>query len=60
MEQKEFLSFIADIHNKLTEISVRGDDAIRMAEVLQSCRALVYGLQNSPPEKEEGGEASAV
>ena len=60
MEQKEMVSLIADIHNKLVEISVRGDDAIRMAEVLQKCRAAVYQMQNSPPAQKDGGEAGAV
>lgn len=41
MEKKEFLQLVIELHNRLVEINVRGDDAIRMAEVLQCCRAFV-------------------
>lgn len=45
MEINDFLSVMVDIHNNLAEISVRGDDAIRMAEILQKCRAVVFKVQ---------------
>lgn len=37
MEQ-ELLSVLIDVHNKLLNISVKGDDAIRMGEVLNELR----------------------
>lgn len=45
MEIKDIMPVLVDIHNQLTEINVRGDDAIRMAEVLQKCRAIVFKAQ---------------
>lgn len=55
MENREFITVIADIHNRLAEISVRGDDAIRMGEILTRCRGLVMSL--SAETGTEGGEA---
>lgn len=52
MEVKDIMPVLVDIHNRLTEINVRGDDAIRMAEVLQKCRAIVFQAQK---EMEEAG-----
>lgn len=52
MEIKDIMPVLVEIHNQLTEINVRGDDAIRMAEVLQKCRAVVFKAQK------ELGEAS--
>lgn len=45
METKEFMSALVDIHNGLTEISVRGDDTIRMADIIKKCRGIVFALQ---------------
>lgn len=45
MELKDIMPVLVEIHNQLTEISVRGDDAIRMAEILQKCRAIVFKVQ---------------
>ena len=45
MEAKEFMSALVDIHNGLTEISVRGDDTIRMADIIKKCRSIVFALQ---------------
>lgn len=45
METKDILPALIDIHNRLIEISVHGDDTIRMAEVLKQCRAIVFQLQ---------------
>lgn len=53
METTEFLSALVDIHNNLTEINVRGDDAIRMAEILRKCRGIVFTLQKELSEKSE-------
>lgn len=44
METKEIQSAIADIHNNLLEISVSGEDVLRMANVIQKCRNLVYQI----------------
>lgn len=44
MNSQEIISNIALIHNKLAEISVRGDDVLRMADALQTCRNLVAVL----------------
>ena len=41
---KEILAEVAQIHNRLAEISVRGDDVLRMAEVLTRCRNLVQTI----------------
>ena len=46
MKLKDILVEIAAIHNKMAEINVRGDDTLRMAEVLTRCRALVANLAN--------------
>lgn len=45
MDKTEILSAIADIHNRLVEVNVKGDDAIRMADILRKCRSLAYQLQ---------------
>lgn len=45
MEIKELMPALVDIHNRLIEINVHGDDVIRMADVLQKCRALVFQMQ---------------
>lgn len=45
MNTREIMSAIADIHNELSEISVRGDDTIRMAGVIKKCRNIVFAMQ---------------
>lgn len=45
MEQNQILQAIVSIHNTLAEISVRGDDTMRMGEALKMCRALAFQLQ---------------
>ena len=47
MNSQEIISNIALIHNKLAEISVRGDDVLRMADALQTCRNLVAVLSQA-------------
>lgn len=47
MDNNSIATYIANIHNTLSEISVRGDDVIRMANVLQTCRKLVKDLYGS-------------
>ena len=57
MTNKEILTVVANVHNRLAEISVRGDDAIRMAEVLNTCRTLAKKIQDDirSEEKAEDG-----
>lgn len=43
---KEILAEVAQIHNRLAEISVRGDDAIRMAEVRRAAEISHSQLSN--------------
>lgn len=49
MEQ-ELLSVLIDVHNKLLNISVKGDDAIRMGEVLNELRMTYTKAQQQPNE----------
>lgn len=56
MTQKEILNEVALIHNCLTQISVRGDDAIRMGDALSKCRKLVYAINQSAQESAEQTE----
>lgn len=51
MTYKEIQSWIAMIHNKIAEISVRGDDAIRVAEVLTECRKVVAQIGSDMVQK---------
>ena len=53
MEVKDILSGIVEIHNRLAEINVHGDDTIRMAEVLQRCRSIVFQMQKELDEEIE-------
>lgn len=55
MDLKEITMYLADIHNRLSDISVCGDGAIRMGDVLRSIRAMVAQLQSEgqqPPEED--------
>ena len=45
MINQELLTAIVNVHNRLTEISVRGEDVIRMAEVLNICRTVAAKAQ---------------
>lgn len=45
MEIKDIVPELVEIHNRLAEINVHGDDTIRMAEVLQRCRSIVFQAQ---------------
>ena len=47
MEMKEIANTIADIHNRLMDISVRGDDVFKLATCMSTCRSLVATLRNS-------------
>lgn len=43
----ELIRMIADIHNNLVEIPVKGDSAISMGDALRSLRLLVQELQQN-------------
>lgn len=51
MEVKDILPTLVDIHNKIAEINVRGDDTIRMAGALQKLRALIIQLDKEEANK---------
>lgn len=51
MEQ-ELINILIDVHNKLLQISVKGDDVIRMGEVLIELRNTFNSINNQP--KQEG------
>lgn len=46
MESKDIMQALIDVHNGLAEISVRGDDVIRMANAIQRCRSIIFQMQN--------------
>ncbi len=46
MDNKRVAGIIADIHNKIATIFVRGDDVFKMADALQACRVLTSELIN--------------
>lgn len=47
MEAKETFNTLIDVHNKLLEISVKGEDVIRMADILKELRATIIKIQQS-------------
>lgn len=53
MDNKEVVSQLIAIHNIINCISVRGDDAIRMASALSAIRNLAEQLGSKPPEGSE-------
>lgn len=59
METTEIMSALVDIHNSLAEISVRGDDAIRMADVIKKCRGIVFTMQKELTAKDDDGSKEA-
>lgn len=57
MDYQTIASTVANIHNALAEISVKGDDVLRMAGVLSACRELVQNIMNEQNKQtQEGGE----
>ena len=56
MEQ-ELINILIDIHNKLLQISVKGDDVIRMGEVLIELRNTFNSI-NKPQGIQLGGDNS--
>lgn len=55
MTKREIATTIADIHNELTEIMVKGDDAIRMGLILSTMRQLFGDLQREAKAEESDG-----
>ena len=55
MNDKNTVAQIATIHNMLAEISVKGDDTIRMAQALQMCRMLVERLNTAEETSDSNG-----
>lgn len=53
MDNKEIVSQLIAIHNVMNCISVRGDDAIRMASALSALRSLAETLGAERDESEE-------
>ena len=59
MEQ-ELINILIDVHNKLLQISVKGDDVIRMGEVLIELRNTFNSINNQPKQEsiQLGGDNS--
>ena len=45
MGQKEILNVLIDIHNKLLGISVKGEDVMRMSDIIKEIRSTVASAQ---------------
>ena len=56
MTKLEILKCIANSHNRLTEIMVKGDDAIMMGETLKEMRTLAQMIQNDIEAEPEPGK----
>lgn len=48
--KESFASVLAEIHNNLVEISVKGEDAIKMADVIRYIRNMVVELRTEKSE----------
>lgn len=59
MNNPELCAEIAQIHNKIAEIAVRGDDTLRMAEALARCRSLVKMLSHETCDSDTAENNSA-
>lgn len=60
MTNKDFLSTIANIHNRLIDINVRGEDVMRMADILNICRNMASKLQNEIRDEESETKAGGL
>lgn len=47
METKIIFDTLVDVHNKLLDISVKGEDVIRMADILKELRTTIIKIQQS-------------
>lgn len=60
MTNKDFLSTIASIHNRLIDVNVRGEDVMRMADILNICRTTASKLQNEIRNEESETKAGGL
>lgn len=51
MDNKELLKSLADTHNLIMQIAVRGEDAIRVARALTNLRGLTQALSSESGEQ---------
>ena len=58
MEKAEIFADIANIHNQLVQISVHGDDAIAMANVIVGLRNLANNLQSDVEAEKQNGASN--
>lgn len=56
MTNIEIAQQIADYHNILSEVYVRGEDAIRMGDVLRSMRQFAASLTQKQQQPEEASD----
>ena len=54
MTNMEIAQQIANYHNILSEVSVKGEDAIRMGDILRSMRQLASALTQEPQNETPG------
>ncbi len=57
MNTQQLIGTLAQIHGTMMDISVRGDDAIRMAGVLTQMRSLVQKINESANQAAEEDKA---
>lgn len=50
MKNEELIQTLAWVHNEVMEISVKGDDAVRVANILTRMRGLVHALKEQEAE----------
>lgn len=53
MKNEELIQTLAMVHNEIMEVSVKGDDVMRVANVLSQMRAIVRKLKERPEEGKE-------
>ena len=59
MDIANVMSSLAGIHNGLIEISVKGEDVLRLAKVIRDIRALVFKLEKEG-ERESGKQTDGT
>ena len=47
METKEILNTLIGVHNKLLDVSVKGEDVMRMADIFRELRTTIVQIQQS-------------
>lgn len=58
MNKQEITQYVANVHNRLTQIMVSGDSAIMMGDTLRELRYLVQELQKDINEEEASDKVS--